>query len=323
MTRRLNRFRRSRYDVLSAQPLESRLCLSAVSASVIAAAAADNESVEFEELEELVEEAHENGYRLELRDHHVPELVDDVIAHVAESLLIAPAELHELVIASESASPDNGTTTLGLSESESLSDVEAGNAAVSKLAAANVPVLTKLTNQTEAAVVTSEVAAENATEADSAPIEVPVEGKGDSTVDGHVLDAIVEVQHGDVVDRAEDGAKSPIIEELSGELSDEPSLAGIDGIVIAGVSETAIGIRYGSAFGLLSEQIRLPFSIDGASNDDVNVPARSNPASATSNATVLMAAALAGGVLAASNAPNSPAVQKIVRKIRRSIRPAV
>lgn len=324
MTRRLSRFRGDRYDALSTQSLESRLCLSAVSVSSAAVTdhADDYESPEFEELEELIEEAHEYGYQFDLQDQHELELVDDVIAHVAAELLIAPSALHELVISTRNSSTDDGAATSTVSEFESESDDEGGSTQQIKQAAANPTVLIKLTGQVEEDVATEE-ASEAGLASDDAVIE-SVEGKAVSIDDGRATGAIIDGQVAIATESIEAATESSSADELVAEGSVvEASAVEAGEVVVAGLSDTTIGIRYGSAFELLAEQIRLPFSIEGASYDGVNLPARTTPTAASSTATVLLSAALAGSVLAASNAPNSPAVQKIVRKIRRSIRPAV
>ncbi|MEZ6128462.1 MAG: hypothetical protein R3C59_07250 [Planctomycetaceae bacterium] len=329
-----NRSRRRRYESIIAQALEPRLVLAAnVLNSVVAVAPVDHaddyETAEFEELEELVEEAHEYGHQIQLQDHHLPDLVHDVIAHVADELLIPPTDLHQLVISSGLSTPntesdDTAAILLPNIGSQDL-ETEAVDTETDNVSPSNVAQLTGLT--TAAAQTNDQVDSDSQIESVLEDVTTTAnERVTNSDVDGITSEVASDGSIAGVVSSVEEVGVS--IQDAS---SDQTDGAAIDGqprvdeetVLLTELPETAIGIRYGSAFGLLDRQIRLPFSAEQSADSSSALPAINTPTSASSGTALMVAAGLAAGIVAASNAQNSPAVHKIVRRIRRSIRPAV
>lgn len=254
------------------------------------------ETPEFEALESALETAWEAGTEVQLRYDQVP-LLDRVIAHVAEDLLIADRDLRQLVI------PPTGTSATGFSVKPPISFEQADvsgtlehigqtTLAAAQVSAGPVSVVRPGGNSRPARGVT-------------AIPDLPAE-----EVPANLNPSVAPPMHGMAADQAADQPPAQ---------SDAPADSVSAETQIAGQARR-IGIRYGATLPILERQI----SVSGPDGEPL-VSAAIRPSAANVQAAgpglrMLTAAAAFSGLLSAGSVSDRTTVAKVIRRIRRRFR---
>ncbi len=308
-------------DDVVALPVVSQLPAEQVNSKV---STANNEVPAFDDLEALLEDAHYTGANVQLADQHMV-FLDDVIAHLADELLVPAADLRGLVPTRDIQlqQPDTGEPLPSAALTAEPAEAEAVGVGAAKSTEAAIsvfgtPVTTVSDTSDEAASTEQLAVAVEAIRTDIPGTPVKAASVAGDVVAERIVLSRVEASSGGSAESASvpDNHNSTPVDAAMAPLN-------IAARNLAELPVPGLGIRYGSALGLLNQGIRLPFDAGQELRNALQNTSTAALASTDSSGSLLAAAALALGTLAAANADRDPTVQRIARRIRRSIRPAV
>jgi hypothetical protein len=281
--------------------------------------AGEQETPEFEALEQILELAHETQVVVSVGDHHV-NLLDDVISHVASDLLVSESTLRELVVV-----PSGQSSVLVTNQATSDNPVAAG----------------LLADEREG---TDTESADD--EPESAVILTSIAGSDKAAIDGP--ETIASSQQQELVTppwgTESDGRQQADVEleentEQSGVATFEdrgaggtaesqlPSHGEMAGALIAGERADAatipvprLGIRFGDEFELFEGGVQLFVPGEATRRSDVNVVAHfaSHGTDGGTPAVIFGTALLSGGLWAIRSSERRAAVQLIARRVSRN-----
>lgn len=265
--------------------------------------------------------------------------VDQIIGSVADELLLTSAtrvtsssqsSLPQIPVTQGSASQNvnaQATTTPvaaaqkqdDLTDTESNhteDDVPAGNVPTPSAVALQTPPITNGPQNVESTQLDGTVSPDGSTTPDSSTPDA-LTGSSAQFAIGDVSIANPKAVQ-DTNFSAEQSDSADAVAEIS---NPEPGETNAWAPLAAALPLPAFGIHYGAAFALLNRGIRLPFEPGAEFQIDPRI-ATQVAGVQTTNIAVVGVVALAGAAFTAANADTSPAIQGIVRRIRRSIRPA-
>lgn len=283
-----------------------------------------DETPEFEELEGLLEDAHESDTNVELEDHHAG-LVDEVIAHLAEELLVPAEDIRALVVKPTQQQPFEEIPEAAGMESLDHTAVEAD---ASEEHDVEKPVSKEQLNVIGT---TPEKTAEDLSPAAEKKLQTDLKETGAALVvqpsSGERSNSNHSTQNPTAVaGSGEVATDSDTSNDMKAPETNTSQPIDLPEMKAAGFGELptpGFGIRFGTAPGLVNDGIRLSFELGADTPVNLDEPLAASVLPTSSGTAVFVTAALAGGVLAVANADRSPALQKIARRIRRSIHPAV
>lgn len=282
----------------------------------------DDETSEFEQLETLMTEGLRDGAstRLEVQNQ---ELVNEVISHLADDLLVATSDLRSLVVSDapvDTAADQKVSDRLSVDSPESPKETRSlpigvAAALVSNSSTAPVSsetsgaVLTDLEQQNLVDSVTPETVADHATHSpETSGVTIPTVATSDP------------IPHDGF--RADEDSANAVSLSLSSETGfaqGETSPAPVAEPDTVELPIPGIGICFGTAPGFVNQGIRLSSRPNGSLDPVPGNPLNASIAPTSTGSQMLASVALAGGVLAAANADRSPLVRRIIRRIRRSV----
>lgn len=285
----------------------------------------------FEELESLVEDAHETGSQVSLEDHHVA-VLDDVISHLADELLVSTQDLHALVIpplrqtsnsTSETSSdrttlvdgsPEEETST-AVNETDEDAEKTSTNAITTSLISPDTKALTD-TNDRDQSDSDGAMIGEQDSPAGNADSQTGSTGVEDTSAEGIRVDSTAPSGDSTTYELLEQNRQSP----------DQGSAADLNSARTSATetnskpdSFSGLAIRYGDAMLILRDGTGLSFDPGQAPEFLHGTTAAATIVPGQGSVSLLAAIALGTGVFAASDTERTAAVHKVIRRIRRHL----